>query len=62
MELLPEDFSLDGKKVFFVRKDGTPATHTVGTMGTDRNGELMFWELQGLIDNERIDGKEDKKS
>ena len=58
MELLPQDFNLGGKKVLFVHADGTTATHAVGTMGTDSDGGLMFWELQGMLDDGKINGKE----
>lgn len=44
-------------KIVFVRDDGTMATGAVGSRGTDKDGNLVFWEIQKLIDNGIVNGK-----
>ena len=59
MELLPEDFNFNGKKVFFVHADGTPATHAVGTHGEDKDGNLVFFEIvNDQVARPKLNGKD----
>lgn len=59
IELLPEDFCLDGRRVYFVRQDGTPTENAVGTYGEDKDGNIMFFEIvSDKIARPMLDGKE----
>lgn len=58
-ELLPEDFNLNGKKVFFVHADGTPATRAVGMHGEDTDGNVCFFEIASdKIARPKLNGKD----
>ena len=56
-EILDKEFNLDGKKVSFLHADGTPATNAIGIGGEDKDGNLMFFEIQKLIRPE-LQGKQ----
>lgn len=57
IEVLPDDLELTGKKIKFFRADGTPAENSVGMCGEDRDGNVCFFELLGVLDDGKIDGK-----
>ena len=56
---MPKDFSVEGKRVKFLRADGTLAENQVGCWGNDKDGNLCFWEIAAdKIVRPKIDGKE----
>ncbi|MBQ6567247.1 MAG: hypothetical protein IJP62_03425 [Treponema sp.] len=58
LKILPEDFGFEGKKVFFVRADGSKATRAVAIGGEDKDGNLMFFEIASdQIARPKLNGK-----
>lgn len=44
-------------RIMFLHKDGSLATGAIASRGEDKDGNLVFWEIQGLIDDGLVDGK-----